>query len=107
VAAYSLEAPGLEATAYPAASGQAVRPGLVGAPSNPVFTPSLSGSYVRGLDAEYKLLEDAAARLGSNFGVTGRLVLFTEKPPCASCFDVIQQFKARYPGIELHVINGS
>jgi filamentous hemagglutinin len=57
--------------------------------------------------AEYRILDNIADRLGNNTSATGRVDLFIELPPCsASCGGpggVIQQFRDRYPNIELNV----
>jgi hypothetical protein len=31
--------------------------------------------------------------------------LLTERPPCASCSNVIQQFQEKYPNIKIHVLD--
>jgi len=57
--------------------------------------------------AEYRILDNIADRLGNNTSATGRVDLFIELPPCtASCGGpngVIQQFRNRYPNIEVNV----
>lgn len=63
-------------------------------------------AYNRIYDTESKILEDVAARLGDNSKATGRIDLFTELPVCKSCEGVIQQFKEKYPNINIHVYDG-
>ena len=57
--------------------------------------------------AEYRILDNIADRLGSNTEASGRIDLFIELPPCnESCGGpggVIQQFRDRYPNIEVNV----
>jgi hypothetical protein len=63
VATYDIPALGA-AGEIPAVSGGAVRPGFAGVPENPVFVPARVTHSVRGTDAEYKILEDIASKLG-------------------------------------------
>lgn len=57
--------------------------------------------------AEYRILDNIADRLGSNTEASGRIDLFIELPPCAaSCGGpggVIQQFRDRYPNMQVNV----
>ncbi len=85
-------------------SGAQARPGAVGVPANPVFTPTNAGGFSRSLDSEYKILEDLASRLGPPSQTPrGTVNLYTERPPCASCASVIDQFRARYPNVTVNV----
>ena len=63
-------------------------------------------AYVRQWDTEFKILNDVALRLGNNRNATGSINLFTERLTCTSCTDVIFDFKARYPNIQLNVFAG-
>lgn len=57
--------------------------------------------------AGYRILDNIADRLGNNTSATDRVDLFIELPPCSvSCGGpggVIQQFRNRYPNIEVNV----
>ncbi len=56
-------------------------------------------------DAEYKALSAIADTLDS-FDVSfreGKLYLYTERKPCESCQEIIQQFKAKYPKISIEI----
>lgn len=60
------------------------------------------------MDSEAKILEDIAHQLGYNFfgvdeTITGNVYLITERKPCASCSDVIMQFKQMFPNVNLVV----
>ncbi len=81
-----------------ASSGSRIRPGMVGLPSSPRFSPYRTRSSVdRGTDAERILLENAANMIQP--GETGWLLLFSENTMCGSCYNeseaipgVAQQF---------------
>ncbi|ENQ3104998.1 hypothetical protein ACEOWJ_000937 [Bacillus cereus] len=45
--------------------------------------------------------------LGDNVNAQGRIKLFTEKDTCSSCNGVINQFKIRYPKIEIKVVHNN
>lgn len=55
------------------------------------------------MDTEFKILETVAQRLGNNFEAVGRINLMSEKTVCPSCSSVIQQFRDRYPKVQLNV----
>ncbi|MBR6021792.1 MAG: hypothetical protein IK066_05170 [Kiritimatiellae bacterium] len=57
----------------------------------------------RGQDTEFKILEAVTEWLGDCPEATGKVALYTDLPPCASCMRVIEEFKGRYPGIRLSV----
>lgn len=59
--------------------------------------------WVRTVDTEYKILEDMAARL-PDASAKGCVRLYTDLPPCASCWGVIKQFLAKYPNIQMQVL---
>jgi hypothetical protein len=75
----------------------AVTLGAVGLPTDPLFRPTVVGTYVRIADVEYKLLEDIAARLGPARIVRGAVTIFIELSTCSYCAGVIEQFRLRYP----------
>ncbi|GAB7530632.1 hypothetical protein PS3A_30430 [Pseudomonas sp. 3A(2025)] len=60
-------------------------------------------AYLRDMDTEFKILETIAQRLGNNSAVAGRINLMSEKMVCPSCSGVINQFRDRYPNIQLNV----
>ncbi|MYM87485.1 hypothetical protein GTP91_09865, partial [Rugamonas sp. FT82W] len=60
----------------------------------------------RSIDSEAKILNNIAQQLGENRYVTGTIDLLTERPPCLSCSNVIQLFKAKYPNIKVNVMGG-
>jgi hypothetical protein len=87
-----------------AISGQSTRFGTVGIPQQPLFaTFETPPGHSRAYDSEYKLLEELASRYAETPGVKGRVDLVTERAPCASCSDVISQFRIRFPNIAITV----
>jgi len=56
------------------------------------------------VDTEAKILEEISSRFNPNS--SGRVVLFTDRPPCPSCWGVIDQFRQYHPNIEVDVIEG-
>lgn len=59
--------------------------------------------WLRTVDTEYKILEEMVAHLPDT-SVKGRVKLYTDLPPCASCWNVILQFLAEYPNIQMQVL---
>ncbi|MGD9782321.1 MAG: deaminase domain-containing protein [Kiritimatiellia bacterium] len=59
--------------------------------------------WQRDVDTEYKILEDIASRLPDT-AVSGRVRLFTELYPCPSCWNVMLQFLAAYPNVQMQVL---
>ena len=59
--------------------------------------------WVRTVDTEYKILEDMATRLPDP-AVKGRIKLYTDLPPCASCWNVMKQFMAEYTNVHMSVL---
>ncbi|MBD3922420.1 hypothetical protein H8B09_26950 [Paenibacillus sp. PR3] len=81
-------------------------------PTNPIFKASTDTTIdgrelLRDIDTEYKILNDVASQLGNKFDQKGKLTLFTEKPPCASCSNVIEEFMARYKNITIEVVHNN
>ncbi len=74
--------------------------------SQRVFNTLEIDGYDRAVDTEAKILEEIASRLGNNPNATGTIQLLTENPPCASCQSVFQQFRQRYPNIQLKILDG-
>jgi hypothetical protein len=54
-------------------------------------------------DAEYKALSAIADTLDffARYEQQGKLYLYTEREPCESCAYVLQQFKHKYPNLEI------
>ena len=75
--------------------------------SDRIFQTQLVNGFDRAVDTEAKLLEKIASKLGSNTTARGAIQLFTERAPCASCQSVINQFRERFPNIDLQVIDSS
>lgn len=59
--------------------------------------------WVRVVDTEYKILEDMATRLPDP-SVKGRIKLYTDLPPCASCWNAMKQFMAEYTNVHMSVL---
>lgn len=83
--------------------------GLVGAGSGNFVAqsvPNKAGDLVyRGIDTEYKILDNIADQLGGDASARGAVNIFTEKPACASCLGVVEQFKAKYPNIIVNILD--
>jgi filamentous hemagglutinin len=60
---------------------------------------------LRNVDSESKILNNVAAQLGENTSASGTINLLTERAPCASCSNIIQQFQAKYPNIKINVMD--
>ncbi|MCC3318095.1 deaminase domain-containing protein [Nocardia africana] len=88
-----------------AVSGTNSPTSTVPTPENPVLEPqSEDGSVARPTDSEFKILDNLAQQLRP--GAKGTINLYTERPPCDSCLNVIEQFKHKYPGVEVVVTYG-
>jgi The BURPS668_1122 family of deaminases len=87
-----------------AISGRSTRPGTIGLPQDPIFvTFEVPPGHSRAYDSEYKLLEELASRYAQTPAVEGTINLFTERSPCDSCTNVIEQFRSQFPNIILTV----
>lgn len=76
----------------------------MGKPISPIFkTFEVPPGHKRDYDSEYLILEELAYRYCQTPEISGTVYLFTERPPCASCSFVIEQFKQRFPNIKLTV----
>lgn len=89
-----------------------MRDGFVGLPLpeqrvlKPLQTPD--DPIPREVDAEYKILENFAQQHRANPQVQGSINLFTERPPCDSCTDVIErQFTQLYPNVEVRLYHNN
>ena len=76
-------------------------------PPNKTNGNQSSRPFPRSADAEYQLFSNIADKLGNNYQATGKLTIYTEKPVCASCSNVAQQFKSRYQNISVQIIDGN
>jgi hypothetical protein len=85
-------------------SGEASPGTTVPTPTNPLFKTKPSGAMRRDTDAEYKILEYLAKDLPPD--AKGTISLYTEIAPCRSCGPVIDEFKRKFPGINLIVTHG-
>lgn len=63
--------------------------------------------FQRNKDAEYQLLNSIASNWTPEQLTGGFIVLYVELPPCSSCSDVIAQFRALYPGVDLAIQFGT
>lgn len=70
-----------------------------------IFEPSIDpySDRLMDTDAEYKLLSAIATVLEQHYhqSAQGQLYLYTERKPCQSCEQVLQQFKQKFPNIEV------
>jgi hypothetical protein len=95
---------GMDSGEWIAVSGQATRAGTIGFPQQPVFvTFEVPPGHSRAYDSEYKLLEALGSRYIQTPTIAGTINLFTERPPCAACTHVIEQFRRRFPNVLLTV----
>jgi filamentous hemagglutinin len=70
--------------------------------------PLKSGELVkRNTDSEYKILDNIADMLGNNASLRGSVKIVTERPACDSCLNVVDQFQAKYPNIEVKVFDNN
>lgn len=82
--------------------------GLVPETFPSTIVPSANGTLIdRVTDSEAKILNNVAVQLGDNTAVTGTINLFTERPPCSSCSNVIDLFRSKYPGIAVNVFDNA
>jgi hypothetical protein len=54
-------------------------------------------------DAEAKILDNLADKLGNDTAARGKVTIFTELPACESCRGVKEQFEKRYPNIKVEI----
>lgn len=59
--------------------------------------------WQRTVDTEFKILEDIVSRLPDS-AAKGRVKLYTDLPPCASCWNVMKQFMAEYTNVYVQVL---
>ncbi|WP_387493025.1 deaminase domain-containing protein [Photorhabdus sp. RM96S] len=80
--------------------------------SSGIFTtqtlPNKAGAMIpRATDSEAKILDNIAQKLGNNTFAKGTVNIFTERPACASCLSVVDQFKVKYPNIQVNVLDNN
>lgn len=61
------------------------------------------GCFPRFADTEYKIIEDIASRLPDP-SVAGRVRIYTDLYPCASCRHVMMQFLNAYTNVRMQVL---
>ncbi|TQN30188.1 putative deaminase of polymorphic toxin system [Haloactinospora alba] len=99
---YDIE--GVDSNTLAASSGKKEKDnGLVKSLEEPVFETEEGGNSGR-YDSEVKLLEDIDSRISKDS--TGTIEMYTERPPCISCQNVVDQFISKYPGIDIKVTWG-
>ncbi|WP_126302016.1 deaminase domain-containing protein [Mannheimia haemolytica] len=70
--------------------------------------PNKEGVYIdRKTDSEYKIFSNLADQLGSNTQAKGQVTIFTERPACASCLGVKEQFNKQYPNIKVDIFDNN
>ena len=91
---------------------QLLEKGFVGKVENPIFE-SMTINNSKGIpinrstDTEAKILNNIANQLGNNSNAKGSITLFTEREPCASCAINIDQFRKKYPNIDLNIVDSN
>lgn len=91
---------------------QLVDKGFVGNVEKPIFE-SMTINNSKGIpinrstDTEAKILNNIANQLGNNINAKGTITLFTEREPCASCTINIDQFRKKYPNINLNIVDSN
>lgn len=53
------------------------------------------------------LLNSVVVQLNNNTSTKGTINLFTERSPCVSCSINIDQFRQRYPNIQLNIVDSN
>ena len=91
---------------------QLLEKGFVGKVENPIFKSMTINNSAgipinRSTDTEAKILNNIANQLGNNSNVKGTITLFTEREPCASCTINIDQFRKKYPNINLNIVDSN
>jgi len=77
-----------------------------GAEFNTFPVANVQGKLIDGWgDTEAFIPGNIYQSLGDNRSATGSITLSTEKSVCESCSGVIAQFKDRYPGINVNVMD--
>jgi filamentous hemagglutinin len=111
VAAAEIDIPGLPSRMVASSRVDEAANGLIGDGSQN-FThmtlPNTEGKLIpRNTDSEYKILDNVADLLGSDTSARGSIKIVTERPACDSCLNVANQFRAKYPNIEVRVFDNN
>ena len=70
--------------------------------------PNKSGMLIpRAGDSEAKIFDGLAQKLGENTAAKGSVTIFTERAACSSCLGVAEQFKAKYPNIQVNILDNN
>ncbi len=86
-------------------SGERSPTGTVDVPTERRFVTVPTGTNQREFESEGKILEYmAASKVKPNS--SGRITLYSERPPCDSCAGLVDQFRRTFPGVTLNVSSG-
>lgn len=61
--------------------------------------------FLRDKDTEYKIINTIAQELGEDTQASGKVILYTDLPPCISCDFVIKKFLEKYPNVSIEVLH--
>jgi hypothetical protein len=80
-------------------------------PNERIFDATEVGGYLRYYDTEYTILNRIAQDLGAQKNsvytdVRGMIILFSDRPVCASCNSVIEQFQRMFPNVRVNILSG-
>jgi RHS repeat-associated protein len=78
----------------PGVSGMHQYPGTAPMPAQPRFDPTFKQA-----DSEWKMLEQLSQGLDSS--ASGKIHIYSERPVCGACQDVVDQFRRAFPNIEV------
>ncbi|WP_228768306.1 deaminase domain-containing protein [Limnohabitans sp. DM1] len=109
VAVAKVDIPGLPSQIAASSQVEIAGNGVVGeGGKNFIALKNVGGKSIpRETDSEYKILDNIADKLGNNPNATGTIRIVTERPACESCLDVADQFRARYPNINLQIFDNN
>ncbi|WP_397340669.1 deaminase domain-containing protein [Paenibacillus qinlingensis] len=63
------------------------------------------GPCIAHIRENVKIIEELNSRLNGNSSAFGTVNLFSERPVCASCDNVIKAFSADYPNLTINVFD--
>lgn len=87
-----------------AVSGEKSPKGTLEAPEHRKFKiTEYDGAITHAFDTEVKILEKVAKQLEKTPDAQGTINLFTERYPCTSCIEVIDQFKSKFKNIDINI----
>ena len=87
-----------------AISGEKSPKGTIEAPEHRKFKiTEYDGAITHAFDTEVKILEKVAKQLEKTPDAQGTINLFTERYPCTSCIEVIDQFKSKFKNIDINI----